>query len=222
MARSAQVQKLSHRHEAVLHFMLANPIVPKGEIALRFGVTQAWLSTVINSHAFQEALANYTDVAFHETVLPLREKMMIAADRALDRLNELVPVETSLDVVRKTADSVLAACGYGAPQVGREAPSQFNQQNNTYIFGNASPEVLARARARIGQRELIDEPNGHLQLADARGGFSREPPTLEAEGSLRNDAAVPDGDSPALLDEPERPNGSRVAGNYSGLGKVGE
>lgn len=172
MANSAQVQKLSHRHEAILHFMIANPTVPKWEIAAKFNVTQAWLSVVINSQAFQEAQAAYTDEAFHETVLPLRQKLMAAADAAVDRMNKLIPIETDLEVVRKTTDSVLEACGYSSPRP--TAPgSTFNQQNNIFL-GNASPEVLARARDRIGLKELPHVPEDSGDLSELDDSTSRE------------------------------------------------
>ena len=167
MAQSAQVAKLSIRHEAILHFLLANPTISKGEVAERFSVTEAWLSVICNSQAFLEARANYTEEVFHETVLPLREKMMIAADRALDRINALVPRETDLDKVRKTAESVLASCGFGTGNLrptGPQALPGVNIQNNFY--GNASPAVVERARQRIGVTiEAQTEPAPVLEVS---------------------------------------------------------
>jgi len=148
MAASSQVAKLSIRHEAILHFLLSNPTVPRWAVAQRFGVTESWLSIITNSDAFAEARNRLTDVAFHETVLPLREKILLAADRSLDRLNELVPHCNDLDVVRKTADSVLAACGFGSGAQLPRPQAQTNIQNNFY--GNASAEVVARARSLVG------------------------------------------------------------------------
>lgn len=173
MSQSASVAKLSMRHDAILQFMLANPLAPKSEVAFRFNVTPAWLSTVINSEAFLEARAMYTDLAFHESTLPMREKLMVAADKALDRLNELLPNENDLDTVRKTAESVLSSLGFGstskaAPQL---SPGQMNFQQNNHFYGNASADVLARARERIGQaKENLGDSGGRsLILAEGSG-----------------------------------------------------
>jgi hypothetical protein len=179
MAQSAQIAKLSHRHEAILHFMIANPTVPASEVARRFNVTQAWLSVVKNSDAFLEARHRYTEEVFHETVLPIREKLMVAADLALDRMIELTPMETDLEKVRKTTDSVLAACGYttGSGEARGAGPTH-NTQNN-FFFGNASAEVLNRARAMIGKPQeeqhvvegfVVDSEETIRRIGDESGG----------------------------------------------------
>lgn len=48
---------VNFRHEAVIDLMIACPKMTKGQIALELGYTQAWLSTLINSDAFQMRLA---------------------------------------------------------------------------------------------------------------------------------------------------------------------
>ena len=161
MAQSASIAKLSIRHEAILQYLLANPIVTMGEVAEKFGVTRSWLSVVVNSEAFIEARERYQEIAFHETVLPVREKLMVAANKALDRLNQLTPMEMDLDKVRKTAETTLAALGFGSPK----GPSTVNN-TQINIGGNASAEVLARARDRIGVPNAIAdprEPSSHSQ-----------------------------------------------------------
>ena len=177
MAQSASIAKLSIRHEAILQYLLANPIVTMGEVAEKFGVTQSWLSVVVNSEAFIEARERYQEIAFHETVLPVREKLMVAANKALDRLNQLTPMEMDLDKVRKTAETTLAALGFGSPK----GPSTVNN-TQINIGGNASAEVLARARDRIG---VPNEPVRRLQLPDPR--HERDTGTsefVEEQGSL--------------------------------------
>lgn len=188
MAQSASVAKLSIRHEAILHFLLGNPTVSQGEVAEKFGVTQAWLSVVMNSEAFLEARNNYTEIAYHETVLPLREKMVVAANKALDRLNLLIPQETDLDKVRKTAETTLQALGFGTVK-----GSTVNNNTQINIGGNASAEVLARARDKIGVR---NEPIRPLQLSDSeRGRESSSSEQLEEQDSVLDliHRAGPDG-----------------------------
>lgn len=177
MAQSASIAKLSIRHEAILQYLLANPIVTMGEVAEKFGVTQSWLSVVMNSEAFLEARERYQEIAFHETVLPVREKLMVAANRALDRLNQLTPMEMDLDKVRKTAETTLAALGFGSPK----GPSTVNN-TQINIGGNASAEVLARARDRIG---VPNESVRRLQLPNPRHELDTGTSELvEEQGSL--------------------------------------
>jgi hypothetical protein len=48
---------VNFRHEAIIDLMIAAPKMTKGEIALYLGYTQAWISTLISSDAFQMRLA---------------------------------------------------------------------------------------------------------------------------------------------------------------------
>jgi len=91
----------------------------------------------------------------------MREKLIIAANKAIDRMNDLIPLENDVDKVRKTAETVLEACGFSSPK----KPNGTSITNNTQIniAGNASAEVLARARERIGH-----EPLRLVQLPDPR------------------------------------------------------
>lgn len=187
---AVQVENLTHRHEAMLHFMLANPTISKGEVALRFGVTPAWLSVIINSQAFLEARALLTDQAFHETVLPMRERMIVVADKAIDRMDALIQNETDLDKVRKTAETVLQAVGFGAPSRG--SPSnvpgvQVNVQNN-HFHGNASAEVLKRAQKIIGARNADQGNDSPLRLPPADRGQCEVPVVVESTTSVHDDA----------------------------------
>lgn len=148
MARSAQVLKLSHRHEAIMNFMLENPEVSKGDIAAHFGVTPAWLSVVINSDAFQHELRQRQDAIFGDTRLSIRDKMTGLADRAAERLLEEVD-NMSIRDLQSSADLALKAIGLGARR------ESFGSVHVTQInMGSVSPEQLAEARSRIGAPAL--------------------------------------------------------------------
>lgn len=108
----AEIQEVRIRHEAIMDFMIANPTVKQGDIAAKFGLTEAWLSQVIHSDAFQLMLRDKQDKIFHHTVLPLREKMTVAAHLGMDRLIERLPQETELEVLRKTSEGLLDRLGF--------------------------------------------------------------------------------------------------------------
>jgi hypothetical protein len=140
-----EIQKLSVRHEAILDFLIANPTVSLGDVATKFGVTQPWLSCIIHSDAFQTKLREKQDVMFHHTVLPLREKMTVVAHMALDKVAQLMPLETELKTVQSVADSVLDRLGFGA-----KAPAvQINNTQNVQV--NTLASELEEARKLIGK-----------------------------------------------------------------------
>jgi hypothetical protein len=55
--RSQPVQKLHYTHEAMVDAIIANPAIYNEELALMFGYTASWISTVVVSDIFQAKLA---------------------------------------------------------------------------------------------------------------------------------------------------------------------
>ncbi len=102
------------------------PTIRLQDVASHFGVSGAWLSTVIHSDAFQALLRMKQDVQFHHTVLPLREKMNSIAHQVLDRMVDIIPYETEVSNLNKVAENVLDRLGYGSKTPG----VQINVQNN--------------------------------------------------------------------------------------------
>ena len=82
MSASASIQKVSHKHEAILNFLLANPTLQMGEVAVHFGVSFPWLSTIVHSHAFQDQLKRRQDQVFESAILGTVEEKL-GADAAL-------------------------------------------------------------------------------------------------------------------------------------------
>lgn len=149
MAESCQIKKVSHMHVAILDYMLANPMVSKGQIAKQFNVTPTWLSIVINSHAFQDMLKARQEEFFGAVVVPLREKMIGVVDQCMDRIAEKIEVMDSAQAL-ETADTLLHRLGY-APNTkvnGQQPPGGGMVQQNNYYVGS---DVLNNARARFGQ-----------------------------------------------------------------------
>jgi len=54
-------KKLNYTHEDCIDAILANPSITQNELARRYGYTAAWISLIINSDAFQAALAKRRD-----------------------------------------------------------------------------------------------------------------------------------------------------------------
>jgi hypothetical protein len=147
------VQKVSHRHDMIMTWIMANPTQPLSQVATEFSVTQAWLSQVIHSDAFQERLRERQDLFFHHTLKPLEEKLKHLAHRTLDKMSEHVEMGTiPIDELRKTTDQTLKALGYG---VKPSSPSV--QQNVQQNFYQVESSTLSEARQRIGRKSTGDD-----------------------------------------------------------------
>lgn len=145
---SPGIQKVSIKHEEIMNFMLANPTRKLQDVARHFGITPGWLSCVIHSEAFQARLAERKDAIFNETVLPLKEKMMVVAHQALDTLVERVPLMSDKDL-NNLADQTLEKLGFGSK--GSHAATQPGTPGTVNVTFNLRNE-LEEARSLIGAR----------------------------------------------------------------------
>lgn len=146
------VQRVSHTHEAILQFMIANPAAPLGLVAAHFGYTQPWLSTLIHSDAFQAQLRRRQNEVFGEVVIAeLKDKIVGAAHIAIDKLAEKVEVANDIRDVTDAAEMLLKSLGYGAPKA---VPAQVSQTN---VYNFADKETLARSR-ELMRRATLPEP----------------------------------------------------------------
>ena len=145
-----EIQKVSIRHEAIMDYLMSYPKVKLGTVAEAFGVTQPWLSCVIHSDAFQEMLRTKQGIAFHDTVLPIREKMLNVAHQALDRLADQIPFEMESKNLSSIAGDVLERLGYTS-----KAPAvQINKQTNVTVLAGEIREAQALLGAVAPQRAL--------------------------------------------------------------------
>ena len=189
MAQSASIAKMSHKHEAILNYMLTNPTHPMSLVAGHFEVSQPWLSTIVHSHAFQDQLARRKDEFFEVAVLAeLGEKLGAAAHQTIDAYLEKVPT-LSADQLISAQDKLLARLGYGTNGKGNGGGGvTVNIQNN-----HVTKEVLKEARDRIGTNQ-VGEASSPTALQDksAETGTQIEGAFVREESELRVDRAVRD------------------------------
>lgn len=57
MDTHGRISKIRYTHDAMIDIIMSNPAVSQGELAQAFGYSQAWISKVIGSDAFQARLA---------------------------------------------------------------------------------------------------------------------------------------------------------------------
>lgn len=140
---AVQIQNLSTRHMALIDFMVANPLMRKGEIAAHFNVTPAWLSVVIHSDAFQAQLRARQDQAFAHLIAPLAEKLSYLAHQAVDRLSE--------KVITEETQALLEISRFATERINYEGKpmSQAVSAGASVHVHVTSAQILEEARARV-------------------------------------------------------------------------
>lgn len=156
MAESAQIQKVSPRHEAILNYLIANPTVKKAEVAAQFGVSQAWLSTIIHSDAFQAKLRARQEEVFEVAVLSgIEDKLLGVAHQAAERLGELLPLQDNVRDISDTMDKALKSLGYGrAPVIQQNINNNYGEQQ----INNLTAADIERARELVGKARQVEVP----------------------------------------------------------------
>lgn len=144
-------KQLSIRHMEIMDFLMSNPRVKLGDVAARFGVTQGWLSQIIHSDAFQAMLAEKQSIAFHETVLPIREKMKNVAHLALDKLAEQLPKEQEVSTLSSVASSILDRLGYGT----KPAPGTVINNTQVNVLRGELDEARKIMHSKVSRSEVI-------------------------------------------------------------------
>jgi len=159
---------LSHTHDSLMNFMLANPAMKLGDIAAQFGYTQSWLSQLIHSNAFQARLREKQNEMFAASCLTLAEKMQAVASDALDIVHDhLLETRDAADAL-KAADTFLHRLGYAPQRTGPPAAVV----NNTLVISQSD---LAEARAAIQEAAVAPR-----RIEPPVGGDFHQPPALLA------------------------------------------
>ena len=156
----AAIQNVRIHHEMILTWLILNPERTQGECAAEFGVTEAWLSTIVNSDCFQarwaERRASMCAGADSVVLGSVRE----VALKGLRRLADKVETECDTEVLLNTTDKLLGRLGYGPKTAGPTVSTQ----NNVFLVNQ---ELLAEARARIAAQGKQYVPPPMVEVLDA-------------------------------------------------------
>lgn len=148
-------KKLSPTHKAIADWLLQNPGSKRmAECATAFGVSRAWLSTVIHSDAFQAHLLELQERADLAVIHDIPAKLRGVASMAIDGLASAV--EKAMDdntpilhreFLAETVDMTLTRLGYGAAKPAQVSPFPgIGAQQNNFYLGTVDAKTLAGAR----------------------------------------------------------------------------
>ena len=126
------LKRVAYSHDVIIDYIIANPTVSRGEIAKHHGYTEAWLSRIMNSDAFNVVLARrreeITDPVLTATV---RENLTSVAQKSMEILLRKLenPSQIKMEDAIKCMDVTTRALGYGA----RDSGNVTNIQQNVVV-----------------------------------------------------------------------------------------
>jgi hypothetical protein len=137
----SEIKKVRYTHDAIIDMIIATPEITQRELSRQFGFTEAWMSIIINSDAFQERLAERKGVLVDPKITASIEARVDAlAKRALDRLMDRVEAKNGIGM--RDADLIAAAkLGVGNRNI---APPPPPPQHNLYVVQIPMPATSAQ------------------------------------------------------------------------------
>jgi len=185
--------KVSHKHEDMMRFLIANPALKLGDVAAHYGVTQAWLSTILHSDAFQAKFRDMQDEYTGGLFLSIHDKLNGLAQVALDKIGEELELTTGMDAPLKVGLSVLDRLGYGtkSTNINVKASGAPGTITSVTVESTVLHEALAKRdeflRLREIEGETIDETKTPERVHSS-GGADRG--VLDHEARLSQEEAL--------------------------------
>lgn len=147
------LQKVGHKHEAIMLHLLAYPHAKLGDVAAHFHMAPTSLSVIIHSSAFQDSWSEMRDRYYGVVAQDTSTKLHAIADIALEKLQDKIETSNDSAFILSTADKILSKLGFGS-----KAPSVKINNNAggevTVNLSSASPEALRRAELSRAQARL--------------------------------------------------------------------
>ena len=135
---ASRIKKVRYTHDAMIELIIEDPTVSQGKIAAYFGYSEAWVSRIFGSDAFQARLAQRkVELTDPFLVATIEERFRGLAMQSIDVIAEKLAATKNPDLALKALDISSKAMGFGAR--ARE-PAQI--QNNFVV---AMPQKAATA-----------------------------------------------------------------------------
>lgn len=120
------LKKVNYTHDACIDWLIANPGGTQGELARLFGYSEAWVSTILNSDAFQAALQERRrEITDPHLIKTVNERLRAVADLSLQRVLQKLELPAGMindEFLLNSAKLATSALGYGAK--GPSGPMQ--------------------------------------------------------------------------------------------------
>lgn len=156
------LQKLSHRHHAIMDYMLAHPVKRQPEVAAYFKVTPAWLSTVRNSDLFKARFAERRRLMDEDQSTRIASRLADVAEDGIEALSDIIADEEQdgrlkLDATKMALES-LGFLGkgkvHGEPQ---QAAPAIQVNVGLSVFEKAREKAIQGSRALAAPEPAEDD-----------------------------------------------------------------
>lgn len=154
----AEIQRISHTHDQIMNWLIANPERSLRECADAFGYTQSWLSCLIHSDVFQAKFRERQDSVFSRIASNTEEKLTGLANMVAEKLSEKVEASQDPKFLLDSFDKIMHRAGY-APN-SKAVPQAPTVQNNFFV----SRSELEQARASIVARSAPQTIEGKAEV----------------------------------------------------------
>lgn len=149
-------------HDAIIDYIMAEPMVSQNDLAKHFGYTTGWMSQLMNSDAFLARLAKRKgDLIDPVIVASVEEKMRKAVSKSLDVVNDALERTNNPTMALEVLKLHAKAAGYGA-----RAQNVAVQQNFVVALPQKVQSVEAWGEKYKGGVPLLSPE----QVQDAVGG----------------------------------------------------
>jgi hypothetical protein len=158
------IKKVGYTHEAMINWMITNPDQFQKSAALYFGVTEGWLSKIVNSDAFRLQLSRRQEAVFSVIAAGIPEKLREATGVSLDKLTDKLRATSDGEFILDAADTLLKASGF-APASQRVAPqTHVGDINQTIVVGaqdlNEAREILRNPKVPALPEKVVVAAEG--------------------------------------------------------------
>jgi hypothetical protein len=162
-APTQPVLKLNYSHDAMIDQVIANPGISQNQLALIFGYTPAWISTVMSSDLFQARLAErrkeLVDPVVLETVQNQFEGLVRRSLEVLQHKLNKDPDQIPDQLALRAFEVSVRAAGYGAKP---DVVINHNEVHQTIeSHGDQLVALLRRKKAEVLTLEV--NPNDPSQ-----------------------------------------------------------
>lgn len=157
-----QIQSISHRHEAIVDWLLANPGKRNMQaLAEHIGFSRSWISIVMRSDVFREYYERRRLEFNGEMSRRIVEKQQIVTMKALDRLEAFLDDDESdldaraaSDIANKTAQML----GYGTKPPTTKVKDEVIQEVTRPVSAGALATAREIIRRTITTERSVDVP----------------------------------------------------------------